>query len=232
MPEVVPGRTRHARVCTACPPDWPYLRRRRPPSDARPSGAPDAATGGHAFPAAARPSIPIRASRRANVESQSSGGPRAWRSWPVTCPYRLPTRLFAPVLAAQALQAIAADRQILVLVHGATAGGWEYRSTSRSRAGEEGQELAERRGPGLDHPHLPGGHVARQEDPRGGATQIAESVGDRKPIARRAAGTSSSRHWNDPHCAQRWAHCSPRRCAPGVTPISRVKARVNVDSDS
>lgn len=25
---------------------------------------------------------------------------------------------------------------------------------------------------------------------------------------------------------------SPRRCAPGVMPISRLKARVNVDSDS
>ena len=45
-----------------------------------------------------------------------------------------PTRLFALVLAALvlaslALQTSAADRQTFVLVHGATAGGWEWKRT-------------------------------------------------------------------------------------------------------
>ena len=47
---------------------------------------------------------------------------------------RLPTRLFAVVLAglvlaALAMSASAGDRQTFVLVHGATAGGWEWKRT-------------------------------------------------------------------------------------------------------
>src|SRR5690606_6983027 len=142
MPEVVPARPRCSPVCMVCPPGRQHLHRAAATTPTRGRlGRPHAASVGQELRAAVRASNPIRASRRANVESQPSGGPRAWHSWSITCPHRLretmkrfPTRLFALVLAALslaslALQASADDRQTFVLVHGATAGGWEWKRT-------------------------------------------------------------------------------------------------------
>ena len=111
--------------------------------------------------------------------------------------------LCAAAFTVTAHAAGAKDRHTFVLVHGATAGGWEWKGTGNFlladghtvyRATLTG--LGERmhlNSPAIDlQTHIFGGHVAQQEDPRGVATLIAESVNDRnQPVQKDDAGTGS-----------------------------------------
>lgn len=127
-----------------------------------------------------------------------------------------PLRFFAllicfVVLAPTAVRAAqAAEKYTFVLVHGATAGGWEWKSTGKFLASYKNpaalklpvtyvafvpkDKSAEERAKtdrswqravarGWTIRTFAGGHVAQQEDPRGVATLIEQSVNDRNKTA-------------------------------------------------
>ena len=84
------------------------------------------------------------------------------------------------------------EKYTFVLVHGATAGGWEWKSTGKFLT-DDGHTvyratltgLGEREHLNSPDVDLPGTHVAMVEDPRGVATLIEQSVNDKnKPVAK------------------------------------------------
>lgn len=99
-----------------------------------------------------------------------------------TRPHRLVVLLahFALLLAFATGAARAADKETFVLVHGATAGGWEWKRTGKFLTETTWQRAVAR---GWTIRTFTGGHVAQQEDPRGVATLIEESVNDRNKPA-------------------------------------------------